>query len=132
MTNTATVLYQFFSSFGLPAFPEHDVPRTYHDGQGAKHQVKPPYITYQVIEPDWRDSGVFYAMIWYRSDSYEAIHAKADQIKAAIGEGISLRTSDGGAVYLSKGTPFAQDMPMERDDTLIRVYLNFNIIAITR
>lgn len=120
MTNTAKALYSFFSGFGLPAYVEYSPPE----------DAQLPYITYQVVEPDWADGGSFYARVWYRSTSYAAINAKVDQIKAAIGEGVSLPTP-GGAVYLTKGSPFAQNMPMEGDDTLKVVYLNFNIMAHT-
>lgn len=120
MTNTAKALYSFFSSFGLDAYVEYSPPE----------DAQLPYITYQVIEPDWDDGGTFYARVWYRSTSYEQINAKVDQIRAAIGEGKSIPT-EGGAVYLTKATPFAQNMPMEGDDTLKVVYLNFNIMAHT-
>lgn len=120
MTNTAKALYQFFSGFGLDAYVEYSPPE----------DAKLPYITYQVIEPDWRDGGTLYARIWYRSTSYAAINAKVDEIAEAVGEGISLYTPT-GAVYLFKGTPWAQNMPMEGDDTLKVVYLLFNIMAHT-
>lgn len=120
MTNTAKALYNFFSGFGLDAYAEHSIP----------DDAELPYITYQLIEPDWRDSATMYARVWYRSSSLVAINAKVDEIKNAIGEGVSLPT-DGGAVYLGKGTPFAQYMPMEGDDTLKAVYLNLIINAIT-
>lgn len=116
MTNTAKALYQFFSSFGLPAYVEYNVP----------DEAVLPYITYQLNEPGWNDSGTIYARVWYRSTSFTAINAKVNQIKAAVGEGVSLPT-DGGAVYLTKGVPFAQYMPMEGDETLKVVYLLFNI-----
>jgi len=120
MTNTAIALYNFFSGFGLSAYVEDSVP----------DEAALPYITYQLIEPDWDDGGAFYARVWYRSTSYAAINAKVDEIRAAIGEGISLPTP-GGAVYLSKGTPFVQYMPMEGDNTLKVAYLNINIQAPT-
>ena len=68
--------------------------------------------------------------MWYRSTSFLAINSKVDQIKAAVGEGVSLRT-EGGAVYLTRGEPFAQYMPMEGDETLKAIYLLFNIQAPT-
>jgi hypothetical protein len=120
MTNTAKALYQFFSGFGLPAYVEYSIP----------DDAPLPYISYQLIEPDWDDGGTFYARVWYRSTSYTAINAKVDEIRAAIGECVSIPTS-GGAVYLTKGTPFVQYMPMEGDDTLKVAYINFNIHAIT-
>ena len=118
MTGTAKALYQFFSRFGLDAYVEYSPPE----------DARLPYITYQVVEPDWRDSAVLYARVWYRSTSYVAINAKVDEIRRAVGEGVSIPTN-GGAVYLYKGSPFAQNMPMEGDDTLKVVYLNFIIEA---
>lgn len=120
MTDTAKALYQFFSSFGLPAYTEYSIP----------DDAQLPYITYQLIEPDWDDAATFYARVWYRSTSFVEVNAKADEIKAAIGEGKSLPT-DHGAIYLSKGSPFLQYMPFEGDDTLKVVYLLINIHAIT-
>lgn len=116
MTNTAKALYQFFSGFGLPAYAEYNVP----------DEAVLPYVTYQLIEPGWDAVGTIYARVWYRSTSFTAINAKVDQITAAVGEGVSLPT-DGGAVYLTKGAPFAQYMPMEGDETLKVEYLLFNI-----
>lgn len=120
MTNTAIALYQFFSGFGLEAFIENNVPE----------EAQLPYITYQLVEPDWLDSATIYARVWYRSTSFVAINAKVDEIRASIGEGTCL-TTENGAVYLFKGSPFAQYMPMEGDDTLKVVYLNLIIHAIT-
>lgn len=116
MKNTAKALYNFFSSFGLEAYVEYSPDK----------DAQLPYITYQLVEPDWRDNATLYARVWYRSTSYVEINTKVDQIRAAIGEGLSLPTED-GAVYLTKGTPFAQNMPMEGDSTLKVVYLLFNI-----
>lgn len=116
MTNTAKALYRFFSSFDLDAYTEYTVPE----------EAELPYITYQVAEPGWNAIGTIYARVWYRSTSFVAINAKVDEIMAAVGEGVSIPT-DGGAVYLTKGTPFAQNIPMEGDDTLKVVYLLFNI-----
>jgi len=120
VTNVAIALYQFFSGFGLDAYVEYNVP----------DDAALPYITYQLVAPDWRDSAMMYARVWYRSTSFASINAKVDEISAAIGEGVSIPT-DGGAVYLGKGSPFRQYQPMEGDDTLKVVYLNLIINAIT-
>ena len=120
MTNTAKALYRYFSGFGLPAYVEYCPP------EGAAL----PYITYQLVEPDWRDSATMYARVWYRDTSLTDINAVVDQIGAAIGEGVGLPT-DGGAVYLNRGKPFAQHMPVEDDDALKAVYLNIIVNAMT-
>lgn len=120
MTKTAQALYTFFSGFGIPAYAEYAVP----------DEADLPYITYQVTEPDWRDEATFAARVWYRDTSFAALNATVDSIRAAVGEGVRLQT-DGGALYLFKGTPFVQIMPMEGDDTLRVAYVNFGIHAIT-
>lgn len=120
MTNVAAALHAFFGGFGIPDYVEDTVPddATY------------PYITHQVVQPDWRDAGTLYARVWYRSLSIGGLCAKVDEIAAAVGEGVSIPT-DGGAVYLNKGYPFVQYMPMAGDDMLKVAYLNFIINAIT-
>lgn len=120
MTETARALQDFFGSFGLSAFVEFDVPK----------KAELPYITYQLVEPNWRDSATLYARAWYRSKSFVDINAKVDQIKRAVGEGIPLST-ESGVIWLFKGNPFAQNMPMQGDPTLRVIYLNFNIHALT-
>lgn len=124
MTNTAKALYQFFSGFGLPAYIFGAVPDETPDG----HPVSPPYITYQLREPDWRTQGQLYAELWYRSTSMVPINAKTDEIRAAIGERKSIPT-EGGAVYLSEFT--AEPMYMDGDDTLKRMYITMTIEATT-
>ena len=118
MTNTAKALYQFFSSFGIPAYAIGNVPE----------DETVPYITYQLREPNWRDQSQIYAEVWYRSTSMVQINRKTDEIRAAIGEGISIPTS-GGAIYLSDFT--AEPMYMEGDDTLKRVYITLTMEANT-
>ena len=120
MTKTAQALYTFFSGFGIPAYAEYAVPDS----------AELPYITYQVVEPDWRDEATFSARVWYRDTSFASLNATVDAIRQAVGEGKRLATT-GGAVFLFKGTPFVQIMPMEGDDTLRVAYVNFGMHAVT-
>lgn len=120
MTQTAQALYAFFSGFGIPAYAEYTEP----DGAPA------PYITYEVLEPDWRDAAPVHARVWYRSTSFVEIARKVDEIRAAIGEGVSL-TTESGAVYLWADTTWAQFQPMEGDPTLKCAYLSLIIQAAT-
>lgn len=118
MTETAKALYQFLGGFGLPAYVENAVPE----------DAELPYITYQLIQPGWRDEMTqLYARIWYRSTSYQEVSAKADEIRAAVGEMASVQT-DSGAVYLAPGTPYVQNMPMD-DKSIKAVYMLFTVIA---
>jgi len=124
MTNTAKALYTFFSGFGIPAYIVGAVPDETPDGK----PVTPPYLTYQAREPDWRTQSQIYAELWYRSTSMVPINMKTDEIRAAIGEGVSIPT-EGGAVYLSDFT--AEPMYMEGDDTLKRMYMTMTLEATT-
>lgn len=126
MTATVKALYRFFSGFGLPAYAEDSVPLK----DANNNKIEPPYITVQLIAPDWKSSVPFYAHIWYRDKGFAAIDAKADEIGAAIGEGVSIPT-DGGAVYIYKGTPFAQYRPMAGDPMLKCLYLNMTMMSHT-
>lgn len=89
MIQTAKALKQFFGSFGIPAYISDNIP----------DNVQMPYITYDLIEPEPLTYAYLNASVWYRSNSAEAISAKVDEIKAAIGEGLSIPT-ESGAVYL--------------------------------
>ena len=118
MTSIAKALYAFYSGFGLPAYPEDGVPS----------DAALPYITYTIVQPDFIDSAVHQARIWYQSDSYAGVNAKADEIISAVGRGLLLPDGD-GAVCLRPGTPLAQHMPIEGKPEIKIVYLNFQLSA---
>ena len=121
MLNVATALYSFFSSFNIPAYAENTVP----DG------TQMPYITYRMVQPDWRSKTSMYARVWYRSTSFIEVATKVDEIRQALGEGISIKTDD-GAVYLWSDEIWCQFMsPEDADPTLKCAYLNFVMQANT-
>ena len=120
MTNAAAALHTFFGSFGIPDYLEDTVP----------DDATFPYITHQLVQPEWSGSAPFYARVWYRSLSISGLCAKVDEIAAAIGPG-AVVPFDGGAIWIYKGTPFAQFMPQPGDLTLKCMYLNMSMQAIT-
>ncbi len=121
MTGTATALYTFFSSFGIPAYMSGNIP----------DNVQMPYITYDLIEPEPLSSALINASVWYRDTSTKAISAKVDEIKRAIGRGIDLPT-DSGVVHLfrERNGAFAQIMNDPNRETK-RAYLSMIIHANT-
>lgn len=121
MTNTARALYNFFSSFGIPAYMSGTIP----------YDVEMPYITYDLLEPEPLAYALLHANIWYKDTSTTAISAKADEIKAAIGTGVTIPT-DGGfiALFRDKNTPFIQLMSDPNPETK-RAYLTMVIHANT-
>jgi len=76
MRNTAQTLKTFFGGFDLPAYTLDSVPET----------VELPYVVYPLIEPHWREQSNFYCRVYYPKNRLGELLAKADQIKAAIGE----------------------------------------------
>lgn len=120
ISNIVTALYTFFSGFGLDAYPEDTVP----------DDAKLPYITYQISVPEWENGVTLYARVWYRSNSFAGISAKVGEIDAAIGAG-AVVPMEQGAIWIYKGSPFAQFMPYEGDPTLKCMYLNMGMQAIT-
>jgi len=114
MRDVAKALYDFWSSFGLPAYPENNVPYT-EDGVTT---VDPPYITYRIVRPDWRNQVSTYARVWYKDTSFIDISNKVDEIESRIGEGVMLPT-DNGFLLLFKDLNFCQYEPTE--DTRMKV-----------
>lgn len=101
MKQTAQALKQFFGGFGIPAYISDNIP----------DNVKMPYITYDLVEPEPLSYGYINASVWYRGESAMDLIDKVDEIKAAIGGGICLRT-ESGAVHLfqEQNTAFAKFM----------------------
>ena len=115
MTETAKALYGFYSGFGIDAYPESNVPEN----------AALPYITYTVVEPDWRNNATHQARVWYRSESYKGINAKVDEIVRAVGDLLLLPT-DAGYIALRPSNPLVQYQPIETPEIKI-AYINFQI-----
>ena len=100
MKDTAVALKTFFSSFGLRAFVENNIP----------DNAEPPYITYELREPQAGERSSLTARVWYIDTDFEAITGKVDEIKNAVADGASLPV-DGGAVWLWPDDNFCQFQP---------------------
>ena len=110
----AAAIYKFWSSFGLTAYEENTVPT----------DAVFPYITYQLVTDIFDREIPITASIWYRSESWTAINAKTEEISQKISRGGKIISCDGGAIWLKRGQPFAQNMGDESDDLIKRKYLN--------
>ena len=110
----AAAIYQFWSSFGLTAYEENTVPS----------DAAFPYITYQLVTDSFDHEVPVTASLWYRSESWTGINAKAEEISQKISRGGKIISCDGGAIWLKRGQPFAQSMGDESDDIIKRKYLN--------
>ena len=110
----AAAIYQFWNSFGLTAYEENTVP----------DDAKFPYITYQLVTDSFDREVAVTASLWYRSESWTDINAKTDEISQEISRGGKIIACDGGAIWLKRGQPFAQNMGDESDYLIKRKYLN--------
>lgn len=117
-------IYQFFSGFGLNAYPDVSVPTA---GDGMPNF---PYITYNA--PETSDMGMVQvtANLWYRGESWVEINAKTDEIGKAIERAKIIECDDGGMI-IRKGTPFAQPLADDNDDMVKRKYLIFEVTYMT-
>ena len=130
----AAALYNFYSSFNIPAFEENSVP-TYEEDKGNSSpddtDLKFPYLTYELITDSFGTEIPISFSIWYRSESWTAANAKEKEISAAIGRGGKILPCDGGAIWLKRGAPFAQRMGDDSDELVKRIYFNVSAEFIT-
>ena len=110
----AAAIYQFWSGFDLTAYEENTVPT----------DAAFPYITYQLVTDSFDREIQLTASLWYRSESWTAINAKTEEISQKISRGGKIIACDGGAIWLKRGQPFAQNMGDESDNLIKRKYLN--------
>ena len=111
----------FWNGFGIPAYDENTVP----------DDASFPRITYNV-ETDSFDNPVgMNASLWYRSTAWKDISKKAEEIGEYITKMFPPTIQiDGGRLYITKGSPFAQRMP-DPDDSIRRIYLNIEAEYLT-
>lgn len=110
------VLQTFWSSFGLPAYDENTIPT-------GDDRPSLPYITYDVTVGSLGDFVAMSASLWYFGTSWSQITTKLSEIETEIGRGGKLIPIDNGAVWIKKGSPFAQRMSDE-NDMIRRIYIN--------
>lgn len=124
MTKEQT-LNAFWSGFDLLAIDENFVP--------ADEADKPdfPYITYQTATDSFGQEVALAGSLWYRSESWAAANVKAEEIGSYIGRGGIILRCDGGAMWIKRGTPFAQNMGDDSDDQIKRKYLNITVEYLT-
>lgn len=119
--------FNFWSTFGLTAYEENTVPRA----DDTEHAPAFPYLTYQVATGDFGTETLLAASLWYRSPSWVEINQKAREIEETIGFDGILLPCDGGAMWIKRGRPFAQNMSDHDDDMIRRKYLNVSVEFIT-
>lgn len=121
--NKDQAIYNFWSSFGLPAYDQNSVPT-------GKNRPAYPYITYDTYTGALDDDLILTGQLWYRSDSWETISLKKQEIENAV---YSMKpiSIEGGYLWLSLGSPFAQRMGDDVDDAVKRYILNISAEFLT-
>lgn len=120
----AQALYNFWSSFGLPAFDEQTVPDDIPEGLPA--DTWDHYITYETVMDSLGNAVPLTASLWYRSTAWDEITQKAQEIADYIGQGGVLVPYDGGSMWIVRGTPYAQRITDPNDDSIRRIYMNIS------
>ena len=109
-------LYNFFSGFELPAYEENTVPT-------GDAKPKLPYITYSAVTDDFDNNVQISGSLWYSGYSWADADRKVAEINTALAHGGKMIPYTGGALWIRRGTPFAQHMA-DDDDTIRRIYIN--------
>ena len=125
----AAAIHAFWNSFGVKAFEENYVKDADENGNPIEPEM--PYITYQIVTDSFDREVAATANIWYRSSGWKAINAKTEEISREISRGGKIIPCDGGAIWLKRGQPFAQNMGDESDNLIRRKYLNITQKYIT-
>lgn len=104
MPTKGAAINSFLSSFGIPAYAAASVP----------DDAALPYITYDLADGAW-DSGEVNMTcdLWYRTESEAVPNAKVAEISEGIGLGGKIVYFSGGAVWIKRGSPFAQSVTDE-------------------
>lgn len=119
----------FWSGFGVLAFEENSVPddktiQSLIDAGVAK--AKYPYIAYQVITDDLGHPVYPMASIYDRSTSWK----RATDLKNEISEYIQQMNTiklDNGRMFITKGSPFAQQQLESEDMNIRRIILQLGV-----
>lgn len=120
MTDRWEAQYQFWSSFGVPAYEENSVPTG---------DLRPayPYITYQAAAGGFNSNIFVNASIWTRSGSWLTADTLADAIEQRLGGrsgGGYVQRYDGGGIWITAEDNFAQNMGDTEDNIIKRKLLS--------
>jgi len=107
MTKTQA-LYNFFSSFGLDAYPVDNVP----------NDTTFPWLTYETSIASFNESTSIQIHLYYHTKSEATPNAKVEEISKKIGLGGTCVAYEGGLIWIKKGTPFANSIPDQNDTSI--------------
>ena len=119
----------FWSGFGVLAFEENSVPddktiQSLIDAGLA--ESKYPYIAYQVITDDLGHPVYPTASIYDRSTSWKRITDLKNEISEYIQKMNTIKL-DNGRMFITKGSPFAQQQLESEDMNIRRIILQLGV-----
>ena len=100
---------------------------TAYDQNTVEEGLQFPNITYEVATSP-QDEDALTASLWYKSNSWEDISKKSDEISKYIGMGGKLLKTNDGYVWIKRATPFSQRMSDENDSIrriVLTIYAEF-------
>lgn len=112
MTDRWQAQYNFWASFGVPAYEEHSVPDA--------DEVTFPYITYEAETAGFDQGTVVAASVWTRSTSWAQADAISDIIEDRLKNGGVLESYTGGWIWFTPEFPFSQNIGDPDDDRIKR------------
>ena len=112
--------YNFWSSFGIPAYDAASVP----DGDDAPNF---PYITYTGTNGEFDTDTPVTASIWTRNTSWTEADQISDQIQGILMNGGITIPYDGGIIWITAGSTFSQNLGDPDDDLIRRKILNVTL-----
>lgn len=115
-------IYDFFSSFNIPAYEENSVPT------GSEAPAY-PYIIYEMNQGgfDANEDNALSFTIVDKLDSFVPSYELMDTIAEVIGDG-KVYELDNGYLKIRQGSPWAQNQREPNDNTVRRLY---SIIMVT-
>lgn len=118
----AAALHEFFSSFGIPAYPVSSVPE----------DTVFPWLTYELAVGGWEEGEVSMTVnLWYYTESEAVPTLKAEEICHSIGIGGIPIPCDDGTIWIKLGSPRYQNLRDETDPKIKRRYMNITAEYLT-
>lgn len=115
--NKNQAIQKFLEGIGIPVYAESSVPE----------QADFPYLTYAQVDGDFMvGETTMNANLWCYTETESQPNELVFQLSKLIGYGGKTVMYDTGAVWIKKGTPFAQNIPDE-NDKVKRRYINLDI-----
>lgn len=117
-------LQNYFESFDVPAFNQYTVPT---EERMVEMGITPyPRISYEPVFDSIGRINTITASIWDRSTGWTRIMGILSKMEKSLSNGGEKANYDGGQIWLTKGTPWAQPMNDE-DDSIRRMVVNIQV-----